>query len=146
MPSPKLSIVFDTSFLIAAALKDGYCHDFLFNEPEQRTLHRILYTSPAIMQELQDKLENSLYSDRFDVLVYIEDLAKIMHQVIPRQKLRVARDPDDNKILECALEAKAEIVLSFDKDLLSLKEYEGIKIVHPRMLQYLFPTDKTGNS
>ena len=49
------------------------------------------------------------------------------------------RDPDDNKILECALEAEAHIVATFDKDLLDLNEYEKIKTVHPSMLRYWFP-------
>jgi predicted nucleic acid-binding protein len=59
--------------------------------------------------------------------------------VYPKQKLTVVRDPDDNNILECAIEASAHIIASFDKDILDLKEYEGIKIVHPSVLSYWFP-------
>ncbi len=62
--------------------------------------------------------------------------------VTPKIKLSIVRDPDDDKILECAQEAAADLIVSFDKDLLSLKEYEGIKIIHPTKLQYMFPRDK----
>jgi predicted nucleic acid-binding protein len=41
-------------------------------------------------------------------------------------------------ILECAVEANAHLIITFDKDLLSLKTYENIQIAHPRMVQYWF--------
>ena len=42
---------------------------------------------------------------------------------------RIADDPDDNKFLGCALEAKAYYVVSGDNHLLSLKHFHGIQIV-----------------
>jgi putative PIN family toxin of toxin-antitoxin system len=39
------------------------------------------------------------------------------------------RDFDDNIILECAMAAKADYIITGDKDLLVLKEYNGIKII-----------------
>ena len=41
----------------------------------------------------------------------------------------VCRDPDDNMVLECALEGHAQYIVSGDKDLLELKEFRGIRIV-----------------
>jgi predicted nucleic acid-binding protein len=41
----------------------------------------------------------------------------------------VQDDPDDNKFIECALECKANYIISGDTHLLNLKEYEGIKII-----------------
>ena len=43
----------------------------------------------------------------------------------------VPDDPDDNHILACALAGKVDMVVSGDKDLLRLKEYEGIPIIRP---------------
>ena len=43
----------------------------------------------------------------------------------------VKEDPDDNKIIECAIESEAEYILSYDNHLLRLKEYLGIKIIKP---------------
>jgi len=39
------------------------------------------------------------------------------------------RDPDDNHVLACALAAKAETVVSGDKDLLDLVNYQDILIL-----------------
>ena len=44
----------------------------------------------------------------------------------------VCRDADDDEVLATALAAKAEIILTGDKDLLVLKGFQGIKIFSPR--------------
>ena len=47
-------------------------------------------------------------------------------------KIEVIKDdPDDNKFLEVAVDGKAELIVSQDRHLLNLKEYNGIKIVKP---------------
>lgn len=43
----------------------------------------------------------------------------------------IKEDADDNKIIECALEGKADYIISYDKHLLNLKEYKKIKIISP---------------
>ncbi len=90
------------------------------------------------MLEFQEKLETKFIFDRQQVVTMMNQTRKVLTVVHPTQKITAVRDPDDNKILECTLEAKADLVVSFDKDLLSLKEYSGIKIIHPSMLQYMF--------
>jgi predicted nucleic acid-binding protein len=45
--------------------------------------------------------------------------------------LRVCRDPDDDMVLECAVVAGAQLILTGDKDLLSLNPYKGILILTP---------------
>ena len=53
--------------------------------------------------------------------------------VIPNNKLDIVKDdPDDNKFLEAAVAGKAEFIASQDKHLLKIKEYERIKIMHPK--------------
>ena len=44
----------------------------------------------------------------------------------------VREDPDDNRILECALAADADVIVSGDRHLLKLGAYEGITILTPR--------------
>lgn len=44
----------------------------------------------------------------------------------------VPSDPDDNRIVECADSAKSEVIVTGDKDLLQLGEYEGISIIRMR--------------
>lgn len=45
--------------------------------------------------------------------------------------IKICRDPDDNKFLDCALTGKADYLVSGDKDLLSLNKIETIKIITP---------------
>jgi putative PIN family toxin of toxin-antitoxin system len=55
--------------------------------------------------------------------------------VTPAQKLNViADDPDDNKIIECAVAAGADVIVSGDKHLLRLGQYRGIRIMKVRQL------------
>ncbi|MBQ7692015.1 MAG: putative toxin-antitoxin system toxin component, PIN family [Oscillospiraceae bacterium] len=43
--------------------------------------------------------------------------------------MQVSRDPDDDKFIECAVDAKALFVVSGDKDLLVLERYEDVEII-----------------
>lgn len=50
--------------------------------------------------------------------------------VKPAQSVNVVdEDPDDNKIIECAVEGKSGYIISGDKHLLHLGDYKGIKIM-----------------
>jgi putative PIN family toxin of toxin-antitoxin system len=137
MQSPKLKIVPDTGFYIAAALKDGYARTYLVGKGS-RYLSYQLFSSEPILLEVQAKFENKFGFDRSTVVAVMNDIRKVVKVVYPTKVINAVRDPDDDKILECALEAKANVVLSFDKDLLDMKEYNGIKIVHPSSLKYWF--------
>jgi putative PIN family toxin of toxin-antitoxin system len=44
----------------------------------------------------------------------------------------ICRDPNDDMVLECAALANADVIVSGDKDLLAVGEYEGIRILTPR--------------
>jgi len=46
----------------------------------------------------------------------------------------VPTDQDDNRILECAVEANADIIISADKDLIRLKTFRGVQIFTPATL------------
>ena len=59
----------------------------------------------------------------------------------PKRKVTIIKyKDDDNRILECALEGKAQYIISGDrKHLLPLKEYQGTKILSPAdFLKLLF--------
>jgi putative PIN family toxin of toxin-antitoxin system len=138
MQNPRLRIVADTGFYVAATLKDGFARSYLIGKGSKLFGYE-LFTSEAILLELQTKLEDKFGFDRGEVVKVIQDIRRVATVVYPKQKLTVVRDPDDDKILECAIEAGAHIVAAFDKDLLDLKEYEQVKIVHPSMLSHWFP-------
>jgi uncharacterized protein len=59
----------------------------------------------------------------------LADYAAAVEIVVPRQVPQVARDPDDDRVLACALAAPADLVVSGDGDLLDLKSFQGIPII-----------------
>src|SRR5487761_1278439 len=111
--NPNLKIVPDIGFLVVATLKNGYARSYLVGRGSKFLTYK-LFTSESILLELQGKLENKFGFDRKQVVVAIQDVRRVVGIVHPTKKLEVSRDPDDNKIIECAIEALAEIILSFD--------------------------------
>lgn len=60
---------------------------------------------------------------------FYQDVKIVYPQRIPEM---IEEDPDDNQILACASEGKANFIVSGDKHLLDLKDYCDIKIIPPR--------------
>ena len=135
---PKTKVVPDSNVFIAAALSRSYCYDWLFGASEPQATYE-LYTSEDILSEVSRKFTAKFHFNRAEATKYLTDLDQLVTKVRPSVEVNAVRDPDDNMILECALEAGAELVITFDKDLLSLKRHESIRIAHPGMVKYWFP-------
>jgi len=60
------------------------------------------------------------------VAVLPGEMGKIVE---PTVRLDVFRDEPDNRILECAVEGKAEAVVTGVKAMLAIGEYEGIRLI-----------------
>lgn len=127
--------VFDTNVYLAAVKTNSYACTHL-KRSRPNGLYR-LFVSPEIILEIQDRLEVKFGFARKESAKFIEMIMSYAVLVQPKQRITgVLKDADDHKILECALEAKAEIIVSADRGLLQLKEYEGTRIIHPSMLKY----------
>ena len=61
--------------------------------------------------------------------VFLSELAEL---VIPRKKLTVLDDEPDNRILECAVTGLADIIVTGDRAMLDLKQYQAIRILSLR--------------
>ncbi|HSG05533.1 MAG TPA: putative toxin-antitoxin system toxin component, PIN family, partial [Nitrospiria bacterium] len=60
------------------------------------------------------------------VAVVLGEMGEIVN---PSLRLTVLRDEPDNRILECAVEGKAEAIVTGDKTMLAIGEYEGIRMI-----------------
>ena len=59
-------------------------------------------------------------------------LSSISQRVVPHLQLDVVkRDPDDNRVLECAQSSSSDYIVTGDKDLLDLKHHAGARILRP---------------
>ena len=104
--------VFDTNIFISAlAIPGGRAEAALIKVAEGGAQ---LAISPAIIHEVLDVLARKFDRNPEElsrVAVYLSELAKA---VTPRRKLKVLRDEPDNRILECARTAKAEVIVTGD--------------------------------
>lgn len=63
---------------------------------------------------------------------FIRELRKAAVLVDGTTEVQVSRDPDDDKLFACAIEAEADYIVSMDKKhVLSVGEYQGIQTIHP---------------
>lgn len=86
--------------------------------------------SSAIFIELQHVLFEKLRFDPERAISFLAMLAKHSESVSPRRVLRVVRaDPSDDRILECALEGKANAIVTGDHHLLAPKRFRKIPII-----------------
>ncbi|MGA1840826.1 MAG: putative toxin-antitoxin system toxin component, PIN family [bacterium] len=85
---------------------------------------------PKIKQKLHPKDETI---KRFFHLIFRK--AIITKDIYKTDK--ITEDPEDNKFLACALESKADFIISGDKHLRNLKQFHGIRILDAKTFLYL---------
>lgn len=112
--------------------------------PPGRILHLILadrtfevVLSKSIIVELRrcldyPKLRKFIPLDDDEIDRWILALELIADMVMPSREVRaVADDPDDDHLLAAALEGRAAFLVTGDRHVLALGEYEGVRIVTP---------------
>ncbi|OGH20798.1 MAG: putative toxin-antitoxin system toxin component, PIN family [Candidatus Levybacteria bacterium RIFCSPHIGHO2_02_FULL_37_13] len=132
-----LRVVVDTNVLVSGLLG-------IKNSPSSKILKAvrnqkvILVTSPKILKEVTDvinrerivKLTKMTRQERKE---FIDKLIERSDITIGKQLSQiVSRDVKDDKFLACGVEGKVDYIISGDDDLLSLREFEGIRIVSPQ--------------
>ena len=91
-----------------------------------------LIVSPPIIKEIGETLREDFLWKEKEIIKTLKAIVKIAKIIAPKNLLSiVANDPDDNRILECAAEGKANLIVSGDHHLLKLNVYEGITIMRP---------------
>jgi putative PIN family toxin of toxin-antitoxin system len=89
--------------------------------------------SPPLLDELQDKLRAKfgiLAQDAAAIRAKLETIGDLIHPAIVLEV--VSDDPDDNRVLECAVAGRADYIVSGDRHLLNLKQHAGIAILTAR--------------
>ncbi len=130
-------IVFDSNVYLAATKSKSYSRTQLKRARPNGPYK--LFISPEIIVEVRQKLEEKFGYSSSDSAKFIEMILMYASLVQPKHRIaNVLQDADDHKILECALEAKADLIITADRGLLKLKEYSGIQIAHPGMLKFWF--------
>ncbi len=94
--------------------------------------HQLAICSP-ILDEIRRALTESFNwsNARLDG-VLAEYLDKVVRANVRGRVSGICRDAKDDMVIECALEAGASLIVSGDKDLLAVGQYEGIRVLTPR--------------
>jgi putative PIN family toxin of toxin-antitoxin system len=123
-----MKILLDTNVLIAALVAQGVCAELL----EHCVLRHTLLSSDPILAELQEQLAKKLQYGAEDLAEAAALLRAQMEMVNPVEiNHAVCRDPEDDMVLATAVAAKADCIVTGDKDLLVLRRYEEVEILSP---------------
>jgi uncharacterized protein len=124
----------DTNTVISGSLWHGPPHRLLkAAEPDDDFLE--LFTTSELLAELEEVLSRPKFAARLElanktVREVVEEFANAAEIVIPeRIEPVVIRDPDDDTVLACAVASQSDVIVSGDKDLLDLGEYQDIRIL-----------------
>lgn len=92
-----------------------------------------LVSAPALLAELARVLQyprlqhyyDAAQRDRFVALIAaLSELVELPEEIPP-----ISRDPDDDRVIACAVVGRADVIVSGDRDLLDLREVGGIPIL-----------------
>jgi len=123
-------VVADTNIYLSALMFGGLPGMLL----DLGLMHAItLVMSPPLLDELQDKLRVKFGVLAQDAAAIRAKLETIGDLIDPAMVLDVVTDdPDDNRVLECAVAGRADYIVSGDRHLLNLKQHAGIAILTAR--------------
>jgi len=98
----------------------------------------VLIASKPILIETARKLRDKFKWPEHNVQKFLKQMNRLAKVVNPKDNLNViTEDESDNRILECALAGQANLIISGDKHLLKLKQFQNIPIERPKYLTYL---------
>ena len=118
--------VFNTNIFISAfAIPSG--------KAEEAYLHLLkgtfeLHISVAILTETAKILKIKFDWSEEKIEHLLRTIGKAVTVIITKTHIHLLQDEPDKRILECALEGKADFIVTGDKDLLSLNKFHQIPI------------------
>lgn len=135
-----MRITLDTNVLIAAFIARGVCHQLL----EHCIRNHNLVTSDFILDEVREKLVKK-FKHTSEIADEVVNLLRSQMEVVTPVPLAtpICRDADDENILATAVTGNCECLVTGDKDLLVLKQFQDIDIFSPNDFQEY---EKTGES
>ena len=130
-----MKVTLDTNVFISGSFWVGDSYSILYLIDEGKVE---LVLSESIIQEyyetLQDEeIKEKIIDKKIVMLDIVEKTIAVATIVNPTMYFNVVpQDPDDNKILECAVEGKVDYIISQDNHLLKLKTFKNIPIITPK--------------
>ena len=125
-----LKVALDTNVLVSATLFGGNPEKILDLAEEGKI--KILI-SEEMLEEFTEVLQEEFGFSSSMAELAASGIREISTLITPTQRLSVIKEKEaDNRVLECAVEGKAQHIVSGDtKHLQPLREYQEIKILSP---------------
>jgi len=126
-----MKVILDTNIFISGIFWEGnFCSQII---DKWKNGEFELVSSIEILEELVKTLRNFKIQMPEDMIGEWRNLIIENSFIVePTIKLNIIEaDLDDNKFLEAGITGKVDFIISQDKHLLNLKEYQGMKIVRP---------------
>ncbi|MCA9335694.1 putative toxin-antitoxin system toxin component, PIN family [Candidatus Saccharibacteria bacterium] len=106
----------------------------------------VIAGSQTTMEEFHEKIVMDKFNEFYEKQKFsAEMLANTYSNIVTlitisdeTKKLVVSRDPDDDEFIRVAVEKKAKIIISEDKDLLDIGRYKDIRILKPKRFIELY--------
>jgi len=126
-----MRVVLDTNVLVSALAFPESKPDQILTRIRQKDVD--LFLSSFILNELSHALQEKFRFGKGAAAARVQAIRTLAHLVEPTERVNVITTKEaDNRILECALAAQAEYLVTGDKKhLLPLKTYRNVKIVSP---------------
>lgn len=134
-----MKVVFDTNVYISAFLVPSSQGEEAFRLAHLGRFD--LYTSVPILTETANVFRTKFHQPEQDIQAALKLISRTARIFQPTTKISVLRDLPDNRILECAAAAQADLVVSGDRHMLKLKEFQETRIVHLADFLRMFPSD-----
>ena len=130
-----MNVTVDTNFLISSSMWDNsVAHRLLLKLIENNAK---IYTTKEILEEFSKVLRRDFKYNDEEVTEMVNIVLSFISLVVIKNKINVVKeDPDDDKIIECAIESNSEYILTYDNHLLKIKEYKGVKILRPEEFKF----------
>lgn len=126
-----MNVVLDTNIYISALLFPGGACDQVLRVARLDSVH--VFVSPDILTEFKRVMTDKFELSEEEAIDAVDRILAVAALTYPRFRIDEIKKPDaDNRILECAVEAKAHFIVTGDKKhILPLKKFKGIHIVTP---------------
>lgn len=122
-----MKIVVDTNVMISGIFFGGFPRQVVEAVVDSKIVacanQEILDEYVRVVEEMIARKQGTLRDDALTILMSKLDLVQ------PESHVEVCRDPDDDKFIACALDARALYIVSGDQDLLVIGEYNGIRVI-----------------
>lgn len=124
-----MKVAIDTNVLVAALHTRGLCSDILMACLQKHQVVLSEYILGEVERVLVTKIKTESKEAKAITFRLRDDTEIVKPTTIPDD---ACRDHSDLPVLGTAMAGNAEVLITGDEDLLSLKEYRGVRIVSPR--------------